>query len=87
MLQDWLLALVTDTAQVGNEMWMRELLTALVEQLAMYSSEIRDKSFCEIKTVRRTRQRFSPECCSVLVRSRQLFLPSLRSLERGAWPW
>ena len=48
--QDWLLALVTNTAQVGNEVWTRELLTALVEQLAMYSSEISDKSFCVVVT-------------------------------------
>jgi hypothetical protein len=50
MLQDWLLALVTDTTQVGNEVRTRELLTALVEQLAMYCCGIRDKSFYVVVT-------------------------------------
>merc|ERR1719186_2384428 len=49
--QDWLLALVTDSVQqVGCDKWTGELVTALVEQLAMYSSESREKSFCVVVT-------------------------------------
>lgn len=49
--QDWLLALVTDSIiQVGSDVWTGELVTALVEQLSMYSSESKEKSFCVVVT-------------------------------------
>ena len=49
--QDWLLALVTDSVkQVDSDTWTAELVNALVEQLAMYSSSSKEKSFCVLVT-------------------------------------
>ena len=49
--QDWLLALATDTIhQVDSDQWTGELVTALVEQLSMYSSDSTEKSFCVVLT-------------------------------------
>ena len=49
--QDWLLALVLDTVhQVDSEEWTLELVSALVNQLPLYSSEAREKSFSVVLT-------------------------------------
>ena len=49
--QDWLLALALDTVhQVDTEEWTLDLVSALVNQLPLYSSEAREKSFSVVLT-------------------------------------
>ena len=46
--QDWLLALVLDSVQeVASEAWTLDLVTALVDQLPLYNSISKEKSFAE----------------------------------------
>ena len=49
--QDWLLALDLNSVQVvASEAWSLDLITALVDQLPLYNSISKEKSFCVILT-------------------------------------
>ena len=49
--QDWLLVLYLNNLQVmASEAWSLDLVTALVDQLPLYNSISKEKSFCVILT-------------------------------------
>ena len=49
--QDWLLALDLNSVQVvASEAWSLDLVTALVDQLPLFNSISKEKSFCVILT-------------------------------------